>query len=195
MIPPALAPPSSSAFPRGPVRCPCPPLPLPRPWDGQHMASGRGGLSLSQDRSALLRAEKTLRAPVPGSPPPTPPSFPLYPLRRPPGCLREALRGGLQRLWVGMGWSYSKGEAGGSAEVRFPAPPPRYRWRGVVGGSVTGVGGETGLWAPENRSRTVGGGWGGAQSLWVPQYLLWLGCAVSSWALGLLDCTKSCFCQ
>lgn len=34
---------------------------------------------------------------------------------------------------------------------------------------------------------------GVAQALWVPQDWLRLGCAVGSWALGLLHCTKLCF--
>lgn len=144
--PPALAPPCSSAFPRCPRPASLPSSAPARAMDGQHVASRRGGLGLSQGGPALLCASAAEPPPhrrlSPSTPLPT-----LPPLRVPAGG-------------CGCGWAGGTARGRQEGQVRFPAPPPRWRWRGVAGSRATGVGGETGLWAPESRCNTVGGGAG-----------------------------------
>lgn len=151
-----------------PVLRPCvPALLCPCPGDGwpARGLQARGPRPLSgRARTALCLSH--------GAPTP-PPAFPLY-----PSTHSAAPQGACRRLWVRMGWRYSKGQAGGP---------------GGGGGEWRGAGRRG--WGVKQGCGLLRAGaiqWGGGRSLWVPQYLLWLGCAVGSWALGLLDCTKSC---
>lgn len=129
-----------------PVLRPCvPALLCPCPGDGwpARGLQARGPRPLS-GRPALLCASAAEPPPHRRLSPSTP--LPTLPPPRVPagGC--------------GCGWAGGTARGRQEGQVRFPAPPPRWRWRGVAGSRATGVGGETGLWAPESRCNTVGGG-------------------------------------
>lgn len=94
-----------------PVLRPCVPAFLcPCPGDGwpARGLQARGPRPLSgRARTALCLSR--------GAPTP-PPAFPLY-----PSTHSAAPQGACRRLWVRMGWRYSKGQAGGSGEVSSPS--------------------------------------------------------------------------